>query len=226
MERIVKGIWIPIEIWEAQDLSWNEKILLMEIDSFTAEGKDCFISDEYVSTLLGVNMRNANKCMANLIHKGYVEKTRFDGRRRFVQSKICRADLSLKTEQTCLQRQHTYIESTYISPTEIINNKGNRFDFKKALMEIGVTEQVAEDWLKVRKEAKASNTETAFKGILREIEKTGLSADECIRIAAENSWRGFKAEWIANQRKSTGKQSVLENNIAVAEELARLTKMI
>jgi DNA-binding transcriptional regulator YhcF (GntR family) len=225
MERIVKGIWIPIEIWEAQDLSWNEKILLMEIDSFTAEGKDCFISDEYVSTLLGVNMRNANKCMANLIHKGYVEKTRFDGRRRFVQSKICRADLSLKTEQTCLQRQHTYIESTYISPTEIIN-KGNRFDFKKALMEIGVTEQVAEDWLKVRKEAKASNTETAFKGILREIEKTGLSADECIRIAAENSWRGFKAEWIANQRKSTGKQSVLENNIAVAEELARLTKMI
>jgi hypothetical protein len=131
----------------------------------------------------------------------------------------------LRAKQTCTKEQHTYIESTYISPTEIIN-KGNRFDFKKALMEIGVTEQVAEDWLKVRKEAKASNTETAFKGILREIEKTGLSADECIRVAAENSWRGFKAEWLFNQRKSnSGKPSVLENNIAVAEELARLSKM-
>ena len=223
MERIVKGIWIPIEIWEAQDLSWNEKILLMEIDSFTSEGKDCFISDEYISVLLNINMRNANKCLANLIHKGYVKKTRFDGRRRFVESKICRADLSSKTGQTCPKRQHTYIESTYISPTEIINNKGNRFDFKKALMEIGVTEQVAEDWLKVRKEAKASNTETAFKGILREIEKTGLSADECIRVAAENSWRGFKAEWLFNQRKgNSGKPSVLENNLAVAEELMRM----
>lgn len=219
MERIVKGIWIPIEIWEAQDLSWNEKILLMEIDSFTAEGKDCFISNEYVATLLNVTTTYANKLMSSLIKKGYVIKTRFDGRRRFVESK---ADLHKNARQTCTNVQHTYIESTYISPTEIINNKGNRFDFKKALMEIGVTEQVAEDWLKVRKEAKASNTETAFKGILREIEKTGLSADECIRVAAENSWRGFKAEWLFNQRKSnSGKPSVLENNLAVAEELMR-----
>jgi hypothetical protein len=158
--------------------------------------------------------------VSNLIHKGYVKKTRFDGRKRYLEStlaeqlcKNCRADMQ--------DLQTTYIESTYISPTEIIN-KGNRFDFKKALMEIGVTEQVAEDWLKVRKEAKASNTETAFKGILREIEKTGLSADECIRVAAENSWRGFKAEWLFNQRKSnSGKPSVLENNLAVAEELMR-----
>ena len=42
MERIVKGIWFPIEIWEADDLSWSEKILLLEIDSFTSQGKDCF----------------------------------------------------------------------------------------------------------------------------------------------------------------------------------------
>ena len=225
MERIVKGIWIPIEIWEANDLSWNEKILLMEIDSFTSQGKDCFISDEYIAEALKISVRSAATMVSNLIHKGYVKKTRFDGRKRYLEStlaeqlcKNCRADMQ--------NLQTTYIESTYISPTEIINNKGNRFDFKKALMEIGVTEQVAEDWLKVRKEAKASNTETAFKGILREIEKTGLSADECIRVAAENSWRGFKAEWLFNQRKSnTGKPSVLENNIAVAEELARLSKM-
>jgi DNA-binding MarR family transcriptional regulator len=221
MERIVKGIWIPIEIWEANDLSWNEKILLMEIDSFTSQGKDCFISDEYIAEALKISVRSAATMVSNLIHKGYVKKTRFDGRKRYLEStlaeqlcKNCRADMQ--------DLQTTYIESTYISPTEIINNKGNRFDFKKALMEIGVTEQVAEDWLKVRKEAKASNTETAFKGILREIEKTGLSADECIRVAAENSWRGFKAEWLFNQRKSnSGKPSVLENNLAVAEELMR-----
>jgi hypothetical protein len=197
----------------------------MEIDSFTSQGKDCFISDEYIAEALKISVRSAATMVSNLIHKGYVKKTRFDGRKRYLEStlaeqlcKNCRADMQ--------DLQTTYIESTYISPTEIINNKGNRFDFKKALMEIGVTEQVAEDWLKVRKEAKASNTETAFKGILREIEKTGLSADECIRVAAENSWRGFKAEWLFNQRKSnSGKPSVLENNIAVAEELARLSKM-
>ena len=226
MERIVKGIWIPIEIWEANDLSWNEKILLMEIDSFTSEGKDCFISDEYVAELLKLSARQASRLMSDLINKGYVARTRFDGRKRYVASTLVVAATTKMAEQPRQKWRSTYIESTYISPTEIINNKGNRFDFKKALMEIGVTEQVAEDWLKVRKEAKASNTETAFKGILREIEKTGLSADECIRVAAENSWRGFKAEWLFNQRKgSTGKPSVLENNIAVAEELIRMSKM-
>lgn len=226
MERIVKGIWIPIEIWEAQDLSWNEKILLMEIDSFTSQGKDCFISDEYIAEALKISVRSAATMVSNLIHKGYVKKTRFDGRKRYLESTL--AELLCKNCRADMQNlQTTYIQSTYISPTEIIDNKGNRFDFKKALMEIGVTEQVAEDWLKVRKEAKASNTETAFKGILREIEKTGLSADECIRVAAENSWRGFKAEWLFNQRKSnTGKPSVLENNIAVAEELMRMSQKL
>ena len=33
-ERIVKGIWIPIDIWKDKNLSWNEKLLYLEIDSF------------------------------------------------------------------------------------------------------------------------------------------------------------------------------------------------
>ena len=117
-----------------------------------------------------------------------------------------------------------------ISPSEIINKeKDVRFDFKKSLLEIGVTPQVAEDWLKVRKAKKAANTETAFKRIQHEIQLSGLSADECITIAVERSWQGFKAEWVANyQRQSpqrpTGRRavSVLENNMMVAEELLRM----
>ena len=220
MERIVKGIWIPIEIWEAQDLSWNEKIILMEIDSFTAQGKDCFISNEYIATLLNVNVTYANKLLSSLINKGYVIKTRFDGRRRYVESK---ADLQKTARQTCTKEQHTYIDTTYISPTEINNKKPGKYDFKKALLDIGVSEQVAKDWMEVRKAKGAANTETAFHSIQKEILKSGRPADECIRVAVENSWRGFKAEWLANQQKSKGKVSVLENNMAVAEELMRMS---
>ena len=227
--RIVKGIWVPIEIWEAKDLSWNEKILLMEVDSFTSQGKDCYISDEYVADLLNINLRNANKNISNLIKKGYIKKTRFDGRRRYVESLLCRADMSLKTEQTCLERQYTYnnilIEE---DKSSLINNKKpSRFDFLNALGEIGVSEPVARDWMQVRKELKAANTETAFKSIEREILKSGMSAEECITMAVENSWRGFKAEWALNKKataRSSGKKvSVLENNMNVAEELIRMT---
>lgn len=224
MERIVKGIWIPIEIWEANDLTWNEKILLMEIDSFTSQGKDCFISDEYISSLVGVSERSARTMLSNLIAKGYINRTRFDGRRRFLQStisyqsgKICRADL-----QNLPNTYNQLLNEEDKSSSNI--NKSSRYDFKKALLEIGLSLPIAEDWLKVRKEKKAANTETAFKGIQREILKSGLSADECIRIAVERSWQGFKAEWLNNQRsaQSGRKVSVLENNMNVAEELARM----
>lgn len=220
-ERIVKGIWIPIEIWEAQDLSWNEKILLMEIDSFTSQGKDCFISDERVAEMLGVGVRSAGTMVANLIHKGYIKKTRFDGRRRYLEStlaeqlcKFCRAETQ--------NLPNTYIQSTYISPTEI-NNKGKRFDFKNSLIEIGVSPEVVEDWMQVRKTAKAINTETAFNRIKHEIEKSGLSANECITIAVSRSWRGFQADWVANMRQRPAvRVSVLDNNRMVAEELMRM----
>ena len=232
MERIVKGIWIPIEIWEAQDLSWNEKILLMEIDSFTSQGKDCFISDEYISQLIGISERSAATMVSNLIHKGYIKKTRFDGRKRYLEStlaeqvcKICRA------ETQDLQTTYNQLLNNNSSSKNINKNKKDvRFDFKKSLLEIGVTPQVAEDWLKVRKAKKAANTKTAFERIHTEIMLSGMSADECIRIAVERSWQGFKAEWVDNYRKQqptrpTGRRgvTVLENNLAVAEELMRMS---
>jgi DNA-binding MarR family transcriptional regulator len=231
MERIVKGIWIPIEIWEAQDLSWNEKILLMEIDSFTTKGKDCFISDEYISELLGVNLVNANRNVSSLIKKGYIKKTRFDGRRRYLESLLCdRADLSQTIGQTYQERQPTY-NNIPISEdkSSSICNKAKPFDFLNALGEIGVSEPVARDWMKVRKGKKASNTETAFKSIEREILKSGRSAEECITIAVENSWSGFKAEWLLNQQQRqtppSGKKSVLQNNMEVAEQLMRMANI-
>ena len=50
--------------------------------------------------------------------------------------------------------------------------------------------------MQVRKTARASNTEVAFKGVAREIAKSGLPADDCIRTAVERSWRGFSADWM------------------------------
>ena len=55
---------------------------------------------------------------------------------------------------------------------------------------------MARDWLAVRKTKRATNTKTAFERIKAEIAKSGRSADECIRTAAEKSWQGFQADWM------------------------------
>ena len=88
MDRIVKGIWIPIEIWQDTNLSWNEKILLMDIDSFTAQGKSCYISNEYIANLLKVTERSASTYLSNLIKHGYVRVVKFDGRMRYIESTL------------------------------------------------------------------------------------------------------------------------------------------
>ena len=86
------------------------------------------------------------------------------------------------------------------------------FIFLDALIELGVEDQVAKDWIQVRKTKKASNTKTAFTGIKNQIEKSGGSANECISLAVENSWAGFKAEWFKTQKpkKLTPEQQMSE----------------
>ncbi len=88
MERIVKGIYIPIEIWQAEDLCWSEKILLMEIDSFTSKGLDCFFSNDHIAKFLKVSEDYASQLVNSLIAKGYVKLTKFDGRHRYLESCI------------------------------------------------------------------------------------------------------------------------------------------
>ena len=117
IERQVKGIWIPIEIWKDTNLSWNEKILFLEIDSFTTQEKDCYISNEYISNLLGVGETTANKILSSLINKGYIIKTKFDGRRRYVRSA-----LHLTTGQGCTKVQGWVADNCNPIYNNIIDN--------------------------------------------------------------------------------------------------------
>ena len=104
------------------------------------------------------------------------------------------------------------------------NNNTPHFDFRSQLLMLGVSEKTADAWLAVRKMNRAANTEVAFEGIVREINKTGLPAEECIRTAAERSWRGFKAEWMqpktpTPQAPRPRQESVYEHNARVWAEM-------
>ncbi len=75
-----------------------------------------------------------------------------------------------------------------------------KFNFKKSLIELGVEENIASDWIKVRMAKKGANTETAFNKIKKEIQLSGAYANDCIRKAVEKSWCGFEAEWFKNSK--------------------------
>lgn len=72
-----------------------------------------------------------------------------------------------------------------------------KFNFKSVLIDLGVSEQLASEFMSIRRMKKAKDTETAMKGLLREVKKSGLTLDQAITHCVEHSWKGFKAEWVA-----------------------------
>ena len=85
-ERDWKGIWIPREIWTHPTLKWYDKIIIMEVDSFTKRGADCFFSDRYLADFVGVSERSVRTGINRLVDEGLLERCGFDGRKRFMRS--------------------------------------------------------------------------------------------------------------------------------------------
>ncbi len=57
-----KGVWIPASIWLNKDLSLQEKMLLVKIDSF----KECFASNQYLADFMGLSVPRVKSIIGNL----------------------------------------------------------------------------------------------------------------------------------------------------------------
>jgi|688.fasta_scaffold42201_7 hypothetical protein len=92
----------------------------------------------------------------------------------------------------------------------LTNNKKEIFNFKKKLIEYGFYENLVSEWLQVRKNKKATNTETSFKKFISEIEKRNCNLNEILEIIVSNSWSGFSWAWIDNLKKQNLTNSPIE----------------
>ena len=63
------------------------------------------------------------------------------------------------------------------------------------LVAMGVDEQVAIDFLSIRRAKKSPLTTTALKGIEKEAEKAGVTLSTALATCAVRGWQSFKAEW-------------------------------
>ena len=78
-------------------------------------------------------------------------------------------------------------------------NKNNTFSFYDSMVSFGFDEQLVKDWLQVRKVKKATNTETAFNGFIREVNKNENSPNFILKNCVERNWSGFKSEWLPKE---------------------------
>jgi phage replication O-like protein O len=73
------------------------------------------------------------------------------------------------------------------------------------LAEHGITGQIAEDFLTIRKAKRQPLTETAMRLIASEAQKVGMTAFQAVMFSIGNGWGSFRADWVRN--KTFGKQS-------------------
>ena len=113
MNRDFKGIWIPKEIWLDTRLNALDKIILAEIDSLDKGNSGCFASNEYIAQFCQCSASKVSISIQKLIKLQYLELSKFDGRVRFLKSRLL--NFNRQTIKNC--------EADYKNVTDInINN--------------------------------------------------------------------------------------------------------
>lgn len=79
-----------------------------------------------------------------------------------------------------------------------------------------VTQQVWDDYLKVRKAKKApAMTATAMAGMQREVDAAGIDLQKAFEICCERNWVGFKADWYAEPKRGQQPLSLVNKQEAL-----------
>jgi hypothetical protein len=80
------------------------------------------------------------------------------------------------------------------------NNTPLAFSFYNSLISYGFNKDLVSDWIKVRKNKRLTNSETAFNNFIKEVEKTKQDKNKVIEKCVIKSWGGFKAEWFNKEQ--------------------------
>lgn len=80
------------------------------------------------------------------------------------------------------------------------SDKPKRFDFKKALSEVGGNDDLVTAFMAIRKTKKATNSEPAFKLFMSNVEKSGMGLNQILEICIQRDWKGFDPSWLNNQK--------------------------
>ncbi len=67
-KRAFRGIWIPKELWLAEDLTLQEKVFLAEIDSLN-RGEGCYASNSYFARFFGLSKKRVSIIINSLCQK-------------------------------------------------------------------------------------------------------------------------------------------------------------
>lgn len=119
VERAFKGVWIPKEVWLDDNLTFLDKVILVELDSLDNDD-GCYASNEYLAEFCKCSIRKVSAAVAKLQRLGYLQVIEFDGRRRKLHVLLgCLAKSARLSSKKC------EAESQKMHAINIVNKKEN-----------------------------------------------------------------------------------------------------
>lgn len=121
----------------------------------------------------------------------------------------CYQDENDETNKPLTNNQQTTNKQLTTNKNEK-NEKNNKYSFLASLLEHGFDEKLSLEWMEVRKQLKAVNTETAFNSFMSQVQKHGGDRNQILRKCVERSWKGFNANWL--EKENDRLLTALKNN--------------
>jgi len=109
-----------------------------------------------------------------------------------------------------------------VTSKQIKKPNAPRFDPVSYLVDHGVNEQTAIDWVAVRKSKRAAPTKTAIDGISNQAKQAGMTLDQAIKTCCERGWASFQAEWVRGTMRDVldnSRLQMIENTNRVIREM-------
>jgi uncharacterized damage-inducible protein DinB len=69
-----------------------------------------------------------------------------------------------------------------------------------------VDEQVASDWLEIRKAKKAAPIKTQIEGVIQDLAAAGFTANDGINMCVKKGWARFEQEWLNKSQPQQQRQ--------------------
>jgi len=185
-------------------LKGNELLVFAVVHGYSANGEGCYYgSISYLAELVGVHYNTAQTILKSLVERGFIRKEEqvISGVKfcHYQVAKIVDPPQNLGTPSTKIG-DNNKLYNKYISPQSPNGDnppKGAKSSPSLILqkyLDLGCDPSTLQDWKAARKGAPI--TQAVLDGMQREAQKAGISLAEAVRICAENSWRGFRADYL------------------------------
>ena len=182
----------------------------------------------YICEWLGIARNTAKKYLADLEAKGLIEREAvvinnvnfwaFSVVSKFDQGgqKLTEGGQDLTIEYKDNIPPYVSLSDKSSKDTAPQGAKSSPSLILQKFLDLGCDPSTLDDWKAARKGAPI--TQAVLDGMQREADKAGISLAEAVRICAENSWRGFRADYL-HRNKTADKPSAMDNFKETARRL-------